>query len=186
MTWVKKLACGANSWIKCGIFSCPSGAKVSWSRAPPPKVITMIFRFFAAAAPRTKGLALSKVDPSATPAAPRRKSRRLRPRCSAIFLPKDDWAVNSHTPHTALLLGGRIVLGCRDKLPNLCSFLVELSHMLRSLPLIDGKLRLGTILLPGVHVVLAEAVVGVRKIRIQFQRSLVFRDRLHVFMLVSI
>src|ERR1700677_3196681 len=62
--------------------------------------MTITFRFFAAAAPRTNGLALSKVDPNATPAALRRKSRRLRPRCSAIFLPKEDWAVNSHTPHT--------------------------------------------------------------------------------------
>src|ERR1700691_5010743 len=172
--------------MRWGIFSCPSGAKVSWSRAPPPKVMTITFRFFAAAAPRTNGLALSKVDPNATPAALRRKSRRLRPRCSAMFLPKDDWAVNSHTPHTVLLLGGRSVLGCIDELPNLCPFLINLSHVLRSEPLIDSEFFLGTILLPGVHVVLAEAVVGVRKIRIQFQRSLVFRDGLSVFMLVSI
>src|ERR1700761_8994662 len=53
----------------------------------------MTLRFLAAAAPRTNGLALSKVEPSATPAAPRRKSRRLRPRCCAIFLAKDDWSV---------------------------------------------------------------------------------------------
>src|SRR5580700_1021609 len=63
-----------------GIFSCPSGAKVSWSRAPPPKVMTIIFRFLAAAAPRTNGLAPIRVVPNATPAALRKKSRRLRPR----------------------------------------------------------------------------------------------------------
>src|SRR5882757_8812043 len=66
-------------WSRLGIFSCPSGAKVSWSRAPPPKVMTMVFLFFAAVAPRTNGLALIRVDPNATPAASRRKSRRVRP-----------------------------------------------------------------------------------------------------------
>src|SRR5579859_5827579 len=65
-------------WRRFGIFSWPSGAKFSWSRAPPPKVMTMVFLFFAPVAPRTKGPALIRVDPKATPAASRRKSRRVR------------------------------------------------------------------------------------------------------------
>src|SRR5215472_3614835 len=67
-----------------GMFSCPSGAKVSWSRAPPPNVITMTFRFLRVFSPRRNGLALTSVEPSAMPAALRRKSRRLRLRARAV------------------------------------------------------------------------------------------------------
>src|ERR1700722_18274808 len=69
-----------------GIFSCPAGAKVSWSRAPPPKVMTMILRFAIASAPHTSGLPLTSVVPRAILAAPRRKSRRLQPMSLASSL----------------------------------------------------------------------------------------------------
>jgi hypothetical protein len=42
--------------------------------------MTITLRFFAAVAPRNRGLALIIVDPNATPAASRRKSRRLQPK----------------------------------------------------------------------------------------------------------
>src|ERR1700722_14229334 len=41
--------------------------------------MTIVLRFFWATAPRTSGLALNKVLPTAKPAASRRKSRLLRP-----------------------------------------------------------------------------------------------------------
>src|SRR3954452_18423113 len=84
VTWVKKLDWGASSRSMLGIFSWTSGAKVSWSRAPPPKVITITLRFLRALSPRTNGLALISAEPSTTPAAPRRKSRRLRLRVRAV------------------------------------------------------------------------------------------------------
>ncbi len=45
-TLVKKVACGMSSLSRCGMFSWPSGMKVSSSRAPPPKVTTTALRFF--------------------------------------------------------------------------------------------------------------------------------------------
>src|SRR5436305_1040459 len=39
-TCEKNVACGINSLSRWGMFSCPSGMKVSSSRAPPPNVTT--------------------------------------------------------------------------------------------------------------------------------------------------
>src|ERR1051326_1560054 len=61
------------------MFSCPSGAKVSWSRAPPPKVTTITFLFFIGdASARAVGLKRSSAPPRVTPAAVRRNSRRVQ------------------------------------------------------------------------------------------------------------
>src|SRR6476661_6334885 len=67
-----------SSRIRCGMFSWPSGAKVSWSRAPPPKVITTTFLFLRVVAALAIALGPSSALPSASPAALRRNSRRLR------------------------------------------------------------------------------------------------------------
>ena len=67
------------------MFSCPSGAKVSWSRAPPPNVMTMIFRFFAAACSVHKWTGACEGTPKCQARLQsRRNSRRVRPRCRAI------------------------------------------------------------------------------------------------------
>ena len=57
-----------------GMFACPSGANVSWSRAPPPKVTTTTFLSLATRAARNgdRERALPNVSPAA-----RRNSRRL-------------------------------------------------------------------------------------------------------------
>ncbi len=134
----------------------------------------MTLRFLAAAAPRTNGLALSNVDPNATPAAPRRKSRRVRPRCLRDISGEGyDWTVI-------------VFIWPNRRIADFGSFLVEFSHVLRPKALIDCKFLLCAILLPGVHIVLAEAVMGVGKIGIQFQRSLVLGDGLRVLMLVGV
>ena len=65
------------------MFSCPSGANVSWSRAPPPKVITTTFLFLRVVAARAIALGPSSALPSASPAAVRRNSRRLQASCRA-------------------------------------------------------------------------------------------------------
>src|ERR1039458_3399111 len=72
-----------SSLSRCGMFSCPSGANVSWSRAPPPNVITTTLCFLRAASARTSGLAPSNAVPSVTPATSRKKSRRVRLRSHA-------------------------------------------------------------------------------------------------------
>ena len=56
-----------------------------------------------------------------------------------------------------------------DKLLDFGSFLVDFGQMLRTELLIDGEFLLGVILLPDVHVVIAKAIVGIWKVRIQFQ-----------------
>ncbi len=58
--------------------------------------------------------------------------------------------------------------------------------MLCAKPLIDFEFSLGAILLPDMNVVLAQAVMGVGKIRIQFECSRILRNRLGIFMLVSV
>src|SRR5947209_6176363 len=74
-TCEKNVACGINSWSRCGMFSCPSGRNVSSSRAPPPNVTTTTLRGFVGA-PRN--------EPAATaPVASRRNSRRLCEMASA-------------------------------------------------------------------------------------------------------
>src|SRR6266550_1673823 len=72
-----------SSRIRCGIFSCPSGANVSWSRAPPPKVMTTTFRLLVEIPARAIRLEGSRELPSATPAALRKNSRRLQASCRA-------------------------------------------------------------------------------------------------------
>jgi len=72
-----------SSRIRCGMFSCPSGAKVSWSRAPPPKVMTTTFRLLVEIPVRAIRLEGSRELPSATPAALRKNSRRLQASCRA-------------------------------------------------------------------------------------------------------
>src|SRR5260370_24058609 len=67
-----------SSRIRCGMFSCPSGASVSWSRAPPPKVMTTTFRLLVEMPVRAIRLEGSRELPSATPAALRKNSRRLQ------------------------------------------------------------------------------------------------------------
>src|ERR1022692_1796258 len=68
-----------SSRIRCGMFSWPSGANVSWSRAPPPKVTTTTFLLDGESAARAHG-ERSSVLPSVNPAALLKKSRRVRAR----------------------------------------------------------------------------------------------------------
>src|SRR5450631_1689198 len=89
------------------------------------------------------------------------------------------------TQKSLRLRGGRSFRRIHELL-NLRSFLVDLGHMLRSLPLVDVEFRLSAILLANPNIVLPKTIVSIWKIGIELQRTLVLRDRLVVFMLVSI
>jgi hypothetical protein len=73
--------------------------------------MTITLRFLAATAPRTNGLAPISEVPRATPAALRKKSRRLRLRYLAsscgveAALRSGGWIVNFGTPHKHSLFG---------------------------------------------------------------------------------
>src|SRR6266545_1213559 len=75
-TWEKNVACGIKSFNRWGIFSCPSGIKVSSSRAPPPKVTTTA-RFARGAAMPRRVEGPKKAVAAPAPVADRRKFRRL-------------------------------------------------------------------------------------------------------------
>src|SRR5437763_7711529 len=154
--------------------------------------MTMTFRFFAAASPCTKGLPPIRAVPSARPAVSRRKSRLLRPRWLAmsdraeIVVLADD-ALNSNSPFQIHSLISSVMhesfsrlcdrAGFRRvyKLLNLGSFFINCGHMFRLEPLIDGELLLGLVLLSGANIILAETVVSVWRVGVQFERPLVFR-----------
>src|SRR5207302_2550698 len=87
--------------MRRGIFSCPSGAKVSWSRAPPPKVTTTTFRFFTGILVWDSRLDAISPLPNERPAAARKNSRRVKARCRA-----GSWGLQALEVHR--VMGGEI------------------------------------------------------------------------------
>src|SRR5256885_15098705 len=83
------------------MFSWPSGAKVSWSRAPPPKVMTTTFLLLGEMPVRAIRLEGSRELPRATPAALRRNSRRVQASWRATFLGLDGFPAARRDPPIA-------------------------------------------------------------------------------------
>src|SRR5467141_1592679 len=232
-TCVKKVDWGMSSRIRWGIFSCPSGANVSWSRAPPPKVMTTTFRLLVEIPVRAIRLEGSRELPSATPVALRKNSRRLQASCRASSWGADALAAArrarspavcgeqweliykwnafrknydaaetvSRHPSDALHLTlpclrrksrdesrfrGRGILRRINKLTNFGSLLVEVGQVLFAGSLIDLELLLGADFLAGSNVRLAQPVVSVGEIGIEFKRTHILGDGAGIFILVGV
>ena len=83
-------------------------------------------------------------------------------------------------------LAGWRRFGRINELLDFCSFLVDFSQMLGAEALIHFEFCLGTIFLADMNIVLSQAVMGVRKIGIHFERLGVFRNGFCIFMLIGI
>ena len=87
-------------------------------------------------------------------------------------------------PESRLVWARRL---CRiDELLDLGSLLVHFRQMFGAELLVNRKLLLRVLLLANVHIVRSKAVMGVRKIRIQFESTHIFWNRLLILMLVGI
>src|SRR5213078_1505904 len=84
------------------MFSCPSGAKVSWSRAPPPKVMTTTLRLLEGMPVRAIRLEGRRELPNAIPAVLRKKSRRVQATWRARFRGVDAFAAARRARSPAL------------------------------------------------------------------------------------
>ena len=62
------------------------------------------------------------------------------------------------------------------ELPDFISLLIEFSHVRGSLALIDGEFFLRAVFLREVNIILAETVVRVREVGVEFERTLILRD----------
>src|SRR5271170_6281730 len=81
---------------------------------------------------------------------------------------------------------GRSSLRGIYELLDLRSFFVHRGKMLCLELLINVELSLSAILLPGVNVILAKAVMRVGKVWVQLQRPFILRKRLGILMLIGI
>src|SRR5438552_17116592 len=84
------------------MFSWPSGAKVSWSRAPPPKVITTTLRLLEGMPVRAIRLEGRRELPNAIPAVLRKNSRRIQERWRASYRGVDALAAARRARSTTL------------------------------------------------------------------------------------
>src|SRR5438874_12291874 len=78
------------------------------------------------------------------------------------------------------------ILSRINKLPNFGTLLVQVGEVLFAEPLIDLELLLGAILFASANVRLAETIVSVSKIGIEFKGPDILRDSLGVFILVGV
>src|SRR6202035_5917102 len=73
-----------------------------------------------------------------------------------------------------------------DKLTNFSALFLQLREVLLADFLVDLKLLLSALFFPGVYVGLAQTIVRVGQVAIQFQRPLIFRNGFAVFPLVGV
>src|SRR5690242_15923514 len=170
------------------MFSRPSGAKVSWSRAPPPKVMTTTFLRSAGTPARARSREGSKL-PSVRPAASRRNSRRFRANLAAAL---DELPVISprrrrvcyDSRRSSWLRGLRLLFGI-NKLPNLGATLIKLGQVAGAEALIGRELLPGKVLFAGVDISLTEAIMSVGHSGTEMKRAFVFRYGFSILLLIE-
>src|SRR5882757_6050391 len=100
----------------------------------------------------------------------------------------EEWLVLRSSIGTGICgrLGRRRRLGRVDELLNFCSFLVDFGQMLCVLLLVNLEFCLGAILLADMNIVLSEAVMGVWKVGIHFERLRIFRNGFRILMVIDV